>query len=347
ALQPRRISAVLECVAGRNEPGGAEAASAGRLGRLRGRAPGAARCDAGNDRPLAGDGAARSVVRAGDGIGPRVHPHVESRCRSAHPAENVPCRAAGERRLMMSTSTAAAPARQSSRTADFAVQVATLLLRPAHALMAAPTLLFLAALTVMLLRHPDVSFYEVDRVAFGLLVVGVVGRAMVRRQRIFVERATWPMLGLTLLAVASAIGHPFDNETGSLLAAKFIVPFTLFHLAGLVFQEERQFRVFETFALVVLAYLSFTAIAFLVGANSLIFPSFILDESLGFHADRARGPLLQAVANGVSLNLLALLALHAILYRTSISSRTRICGRKCGVRGLPSIRAKPAAAFAA
>jgi len=248
---------------------------------------------------------------------------------------------------MMSTSTAAAPARQSSRTADFAVQVATLLLRPAHALMAAPTLLFLAALTVMLLRHPDVSFYEVDRVAFGLLVVGVVGRAMVRRQRIFVERATWPMLGLTLLAVASAIGHPFDNETGSLLAAKFIVPFTLFHLAGLVFQEERQFRVFETFALVVLAYLSFTAIAFLVGANSLIFPSFILDESLGFHADRARGPLLQAVANGVSLNLLALLALHAILYRTSISSRTRICGRKCGVRGLPSIRAKPAAASAA
>jgi O-antigen ligase len=217
---------------------------------------------------------------------------------------------------MMSTSTAAAPARQSSRTADFAVQVATLLLRPAHALMAAPTLLFLAALTAMLLRHPDVSFYEVDRVAFGLLVVGVVGRAMVRRQRIFVERATWPMLGLTLLAVASAIGHPFDNETGSLLAAKFIVPFTLFHLAGLVFQEERQFRVFETFALVVLAYLSFTAIAFLVGANSLIFPSFILDESLGFHADRARGPLLQAVANGVSLNLLALLALHAYQRRS-------------------------------
>jgi putative inorganic carbon (hco3(-)) transporter len=89
------------------------------------------------------------------------------------------------------------------------------------------------------------------------------------------------------------------------------VPFTLFHLAGLVFREESQFRHFEIFALIVLAYLSFTAIAFLVGANSLIFPRFILDESLGFHADRARGPLLQAVANGVSLNLLGLLAFHA------------------------------------
>jgi O-antigen ligase len=63
----------------------------------------------------------------------------------------------------------------------------------------------------------------------------------------------------------------------------------------------------------VLAYLSLTSIAFLVGAKSLIFPHFILDESLGYHVDRARGPLLQAVANGVSLNLLGVLALHSFL----------------------------------
>ena len=62
-----------------------------------------------------------------------------------------------------------------------------------------------------------------------------------------------------------------------------------------------------------LAYLCFTSIAFLVGAGSLIFPRFILDESLGYHADRACGPLLQAVANGVSLNLLGLVAMHALL----------------------------------
>jgi O-antigen ligase len=55
------------------------------------------------------------------------------------------------------------------------------------------------------------------------------------------------------------------------------------------------------------------SIAFLVDAKSLIFPRFILDESLGYHADRARGPFLQAVANGVSLNLLGVLALHALL----------------------------------
>jgi len=217
---------------------------------------------------------------------------------------------------------AASPGVLAQELAAGAVEV---VLRLVQVLIAAPSLLFLAALTAMLLRHPDVSFYEIDRVAFGLLVAGVVGRAAVYRRRVLViERATWPMTGLMLLAVASVIGRPFDNETWSLLAAKFIVPFALFHMAGLVFTDERRFRQFEVFALVVLAYLSFTAIAFLVGAHSLIVPRFILDESLGFHADRARGPLLQAVANGVSLNLLGLLALHA--YR-----RGRLRGVKAAV----------------
>jgi O-antigen ligase len=190
-------------------------------------------------------------------------------------------------------------------------------LRPLHALMQAPSLLFLTALSAMLLRHPDVSFYALDRVAFGLLLLGVVGRAIVLRQPLFmVERASWPMLGLTILAVASVAGQPFDNQTWSLIAAKFIVPFTLFHLAALVFTEEKSLRQFEFFALGLLAYLSFTAIAFLVGATELIFPRFILDGSLGYHVDRARGPLLQAVANGVSLNLLGLLAIHAFRRRT-------------------------------
>jgi putative inorganic carbon (HCO3(-)) transporter len=61
--------------------------------------------------------------------------------------------------------------------------------------------------------------------------------------------------------------------------------------------------------IVAFAYLVFIAIAFLVDARSLIFPRFILDESLGFHPDRARGPFLQAVANGVSLNILGILVL--------------------------------------
>jgi putative inorganic carbon (hco3(-)) transporter len=195
---------------------------------------------------------------------------------------------------------------------QFAAAMTKALLRPVQLLAASPPLLFLGALTAMLLRPPDGHFFEIDRIAFGLLIVGVLARAVTQRQAVLVtDRATWPMIGLIGLAVGSAMGQSFDHESWSLLASKFLVPFTLFHLAGLAFADERHFRQFEKFALLVLAYLSFTAIAFLTGAHSLIFPRFILDASVGFHADRARGPLLQAVANGVSLNVLGLLALHA------------------------------------
>jgi O-antigen ligase len=209
-------------------------------------------------------------------------------------------------------------------------------LRPLQALMIAPAPLFLCALAAMLLRPPDVPFYEIDRVVFLLLLLGVAGRAVVTRQRLLkMERATWPMIGLTLLAVVSVLQQPFDNQAWSLIAAKFFVPFALFHIAGLVFQEERRLRQFEAFALVVLAYLCFTSIAFLVDAKSLIFPRFILDESLGYHADRARGPFLQAVANGVSLNLLGVLALHAVLR-----------GRIRGVRAAVLLASLPVAILA-
>ncbi len=200
-----------------------------------------------------------------------------------------------------------------------------LALSPIQGLIAVPSLLFLGALTAMLLRHPDVPFYEIDHVAFVLLVAGVLGGVWISGKALpAIHRATWPMIGLTLLAIASVMSQPFDNRTWSLLAAKFIVPFTLFHLAGIVYRGEARLRQFEFFCLIVLGYLCFTSIAFMAGAQSLIFPRFILDESLGYHADRARGPLLQAVANGVSLNLLGLLALHAAL-------RKRIRGIKAAV----------------
>jgi O-antigen ligase len=194
---------------------------------------------------------------------------------------------------------------------DFGTWATEAILRPVQILASAAPPLFLAAFTAMLLRHSETQFYPMDRVAFGLLVLAVVARTLAQRQPLFFERATWPMIVLTLLAAASVAGQPFDAEAWSLLASKFVVPFVLFHLAARVFTEERHFRQFEIYALVVLGYLSFTAIAFLCGQHWLIFPRFILDESLGLHAERARGPFLQAVANGVSLNLLGVLAVHA------------------------------------
>jgi putative inorganic carbon (HCO3(-)) transporter len=64
-----------------------------------------------------------------------------------------------------------------------------------------------------------------------------------------------------------------------------------------------------------LAYLTLISVAFLVGVTWAIIPSYILDQNLGIHADRARGPFLQAVANGVSLSFLGLIAIDTLRSR--------------------------------
>jgi O-antigen ligase len=186
------------------------------------------------------------------------------------------------------------------------------LLRPLHALIALPAAVYLVMLGVMLFRPPDIPFHSVDRVMFLLAVFVGTLRASLMRQPLNVTSAlTWPMAALVLLALAGVLSQPYESETWSVFAAKWLVPFVLFHLAQLVFHGTSDLRKLEMFATAVLAYLVLISVAFLAGAHFLILPRFILDESVGIHADRARGPFLQAVANGVSLNLLGLLALDA------------------------------------
>jgi len=181
-----------------------------------------------------------------------------------------------------------------------------------HAVLNAPAALFLVTLAAMLFRPPDLDFYHLDRIALVALLSAVFLRALILRQPLWLVRpVTWPMFGLFLLALLGVLAEPYVPEQWSVFAAKWVVPFLFYHLAELVFEEGPSSRQFETFCLVVLAYLCLIAILFVVGAKSLIFPRYILDESLGIHADRARGPFLQAVANGVSLNILGLLALNA------------------------------------
>ncbi len=185
-------------------------------------------------------------------------------------------------------------------------------LRPLHALIVAPSLLFMATLTLMLFHPPDFNFHSVDRFAFGLLILVMLLRVCVRQQPLhFHAPGTWPMLALLVLAFYGVVSQPNDAETWSLFAAKWLVPFALYQLATYIFDDPQSLRTFETFALIVLGYLSLTAIFFMFDIRQFIFPRYILDEGLGYHADRARGPFLQAVANGVALNLLGLVALNS------------------------------------
>lgn len=189
-------------------------------------------------------------------------------------------------------------------------RVADLLLRPLHLGLAFPSILYVAAMTVFLFRPPDVFSFYADRIAFAVLLFLVALRAMALREKIpFFAGLSLPMLGLMTLAMLRALREGFDAQNWSIVGSKFIVPFTLFHIAALVFRNASQRKHFEIFAIAALTYLVFIAIAFLADARSLIFPRFILDETIGFHVDRARGPFLQAVANGVSLNILGIVAI--------------------------------------
>lgn len=183
------------------------------------------------------------------------------------------------------------------------------LLRPLHLALSFPAALYVATLAIFLFKPPDLNLGHADRIAFAALCFFVALRALALRDRLpFVAGLSLPMFGLIVLAARRAGSEPFEAQTWSVAASKFIVPFVLFHLAILIFRGSREQRQFELFVIVTMAYLIFTALAFLTGARDLIYPRIILDETIGFHVDRARGPFLQAVANGMSLNLLGLLA---------------------------------------
>ena len=188
-----------------------------------------------------------------------------------------------------------------------------------HAWASVPAFFFLLTLAAMLFRPPDLRAFPVDRIALGLLIGCIALRVCARVEEIQTHPITWPLLALTLLATVGLWNSPFHAQSWSLLAAKWIVPLVLFHLAGSAFTTPHEVRYLEVFCIVVLVYLSVVSIFFLFGVKSLIFPRFILDPSAGIHVDRARGPFLQAVANGVSLNILGLVALNS--YRRGNLSR--------------------------
>lgn len=189
--------------------------------------------------------------------------------------------------------------------------LAAIAVKTLHAIINSPQIIFIAALTAMLFRPPDLKAFPVDRIAFCTLLAVFGLRLCLRREQLHIYPATLPLVALLTLALMGALQEKDGHQAWSLLAAKWIVPLALFHISGSVFRDQKSRRQLEIFSLAVLSYLTFTSLMFLLDAKWLIFPKFILDEGIGIHADRARGPLLQAVANGVCLNILALIALDA------------------------------------
>ena len=130
-----------------------------------------------------------------------------------------------------------------ARTAGWPTSFLKMVLSPPQAAIRFAPLLFIATLAVLLFRPPDVDLYQLDRIAFGLLVIACLLRAVLLRKELWPKTSLiLPMLLLSLLAMGTTLGQAFDAQTWSLLAAKFVVPYTLYYLASLTFDTPSSLR---------------------------------------------------------------------------------------------------------
>lgn len=145
-----------------------------------------------------------------------------------------------------------------------------------------------------------------DRVLLAAAVGGALARYFRRpHPRAPVIRPAHAVLvAAALTAVVSAVwaGTLSNHDTRFALLDSFgLVPFAMFILAPLVFPGARGRAVLLGSLVVTGAYLGLTAIFETFGVDLLVWPRYILDENVGIHADRARGPFVEAAANGLAL----------------------------------------------
>jgi putative inorganic carbon (hco3(-)) transporter len=144
-----------------------------------------------------------------------------------------------------------------------------------------------------------------DRLLIGAGLLGVALEGVRgRRPSLRVETSHWLLFAALLWAVASAAwaGTLTQPEGFFALLDRFgVMPFLAFLVAPVAFRTERQRTVLLGTLVVTGAYLGLTALFEGIGLDALVFPGYINDPSVGLHADRARGPFVQAVAMGLSL----------------------------------------------
>jgi putative inorganic carbon (hco3(-)) transporter len=113
------------------------------------------------------------------------------------------------------------------------------------------------------------------------------------------------LLALTaLLAIGSALWVGTLGEPASyfgLLDRLGLIPFVMFAAAPLIFVGSRERAVLLGALVVTGAYLGLTALFEAIPVKSLVLPSYIRDETIGIHQNRARGPFLEAAAMGMAL----------------------------------------------
>jgi putative inorganic carbon (HCO3(-)) transporter len=157
--------------------------------------------------------------------------------------------------------------------------------------------------------------FPLDRVALVCGIGSTVVHALRERRRIDVRTVHWLMCLLILFAIASAAWSGTLTQHGPLFALLDrlgVFPFVLYLLAPVAFRESHQRQVLTLGLLVLGAYLGLITLFEAIGLRGLVIPHYILNPALGIHSERARGPFLEAGANGLAMYVCAVAAAMTI-----------------------------------
>jgi putative inorganic carbon (HCO3(-)) transporter len=176
-------------------------------------------------------------------------------------------------------------------------------------LQARPSLIMSLALVLMCLSGYWVDLaapLPIDRLAIALSLGLVLARPEMRAKLFLRLRQplTWLLALLALYTIVSAMRAGTLTQEESLytmLDSLGIVPFALYVVAPVVFETERDRDILMTTLVCLGAYLGLTAMFEMFHVSALVFPKYILNPNIGIHFGRARGPFVEADANGLAM----------------------------------------------
>jgi O-antigen ligase len=160
-----------------------------------------------------------------------------------------------------------------------------------------------------------------DRLVLAAGLITVLLRAPPIRDRppLRFDAIHWLFLAALVYATLSALiaGTLLDHSGLFRLVDRFgVTPFLLFLVAPVVFATQRERAILLAGLVAWGLYLALTALFETTGPKALVWPRYISDPTVGIHADRARGPFVEAVSNGTALYACAVAAvIAAVVWR--------------------------------
>lgn len=152
--------------------------------------------------------------------------------------------------------------------------------------------------------------------AAGLLAVLLRAPPARNRPPLHLDRAHFALAAaLAYLVISAVFAGSLDIEEGQFVFIdQFgLLPFAMFLVAPAAFATERQRTILLGGLVAAGAYLSITAALEQLELYDLVFPGYVADPSVGVHFGRARGPFVEAAANGLALYMTAVAAAVALV----------------------------------